>query len=67
VFQYGRIWIGTDISDAEMQEIREILAKAYAERAFVIFGTHSSMPGAFSEEATAAVLQMALDIGFRFI
>lgn len=67
VFQYGRIWIGTDVSVAEMQEIREILAKAYAERAFVIFGTHSSMPGAFSEEATAAVLQMALDIGFRFI
>lgn len=67
MFQYGRIWIGADNGNIEEQEMRELLTKAYEKRSFVIFGTHSSMPGAFSESQATAVLQMALDIGFRFI
>ena len=34
---------------------------------FVIFGTHSSIKDSFSEKRTKAVLQLALDRGYKFI
>lgn len=63
VFQLGRIGIelGTDI-DA----IREMLRKAYDRKAFVIFGTHSSIPDIFSAEKTRKILMMAKEMGFCF-
>lgn len=67
VFQYGRMSFNKDMSPQEMRRIRELLIKAYRKKAFIIFGTHSSMRGTFSEEKTKAVLQMAKDIGFIFI
>ena len=67
LFQYGRMSFNKDMSSLEMQRIRDLLTKAFKEKAFVIFGTHSSMEGSFSEEKTKAVLQMAKNIGFKFI
>ena len=67
VFQYGRMSFNKDMSPQEMRRIRELLIKAYRKKSFIIFGTHSSLKGAFSEEKTKAVLQMAKDIGFKFI
>lgn len=67
VFQYGRMSFNKDMSPQEMQRIRKLLTNAYKKKTFIIFGTHSSMKGAFSEEKTKAVLQMAKDIGFIFI
>lgn len=64
VFMLGRISI---TPNTDTTEIRELLQKAYARKAFVIFGTHSSMSGAFSEKKTKAILQTAKDIGFTFI
>lgn len=63
VFQLGRIGIepGTDL-DA----IREMLRKAYDRKAFVIFGTHSSIPDIFSAEKTRKILMMAKEMGFCF-
>ena len=63
VFQLGRISITPDTDTAKM---RVLLEKAYQRNNFVIFGTHSSLPGAFSEEKTKKVLQMAKEIGFDF-
>lgn len=63
VFQYGRIGIGPD---TDLDKMREKLQKAYDRKAFVIFGTHSSIPEAFSVEKTKEVLQMAKEIGFCF-
>lgn len=63
VFQYGRIGItpNTDIG-----KMREMLQKAYDRKAFVIFGTHSSIPDIFSEEKTREILRIAKEIGFNF-
>ena len=63
VFQYGRIGIepNTDIGS-----MRDLLQEAYDRKAFVIFGTHSSIPESFSEEKTKEVLQIAKEIGFCF-
>lgn len=63
VFQLGRISITPNTDTAKM---RVLLEKAYQRNNFVIFGTHSSLPGAFSEEKTKKVLQMAKEIGFDF-
>lgn len=67
IFQCGRMSFNKDMSPQEIQRIRDLLIKAYRKKSFVIFGTHSSMRDAFSEEKTKAVLQMAKDIGFKFI
>lgn len=63
VFQLGRIGI---TPDTDTTKIRVLLQKAYQRNNFVIFGTHSSLPGAFSEEKTIKVLKMAKEIGFDF-
>ena len=63
VFQFGRIGIGPD---TDLDKMREILQKAYERKAFVIFGTHSSIPEIFSVEKTQKVLQIAKEIGFCF-
>jgi hypothetical protein len=63
VFQYGRIGIGPD---TDLVEMRQMLQKAYDKKAFVIFGTHSSIPEIFSMEKTTEVIRMAKEIGFCF-
>ena len=63
VFQLGRIPITVDTDTAAM---RRILQKAYEQKGFVIFSTHSSFPPIFSEEKTRYILQMAKDMGFDF-
>lgn len=63
VFQFGRIGIGPDTNIEAMQQM---LQKAYDRKAFVIFGTHSSIPEIFSEKKTKEVIQMAKEIGFCF-
>ena len=63
VFQLGRISIeaGTDLV-----AIQKLLQKAYERKAFVIFGTHSSIPEFFSAEKTREILVMAKEMGFCF-
>lgn len=63
VFQLGRIGIQTDTN---IDDIREILKKAYDRKAFIIFGTHSSIPAIFSTEKTREILKMAKEMGFCF-
>ena len=63
VFQYGRIGIGPD---TDLEEMRQMLQKAYDRKAFVIFGTHSSIPEIFSVEKTTEVMRMAKEMGFCF-
>lgn len=63
VFQLGRIGITPNTNIDEMQKL---LQKAYQRKAFVIFGTHSSIPDCFSVEKTQEVLTMAKEIGFCF-
>jgi hypothetical protein len=63
VFQYGRIGIGPD---TDINAMRVMLQEAYVRKAFVIFGTHSSIPENFSYEKTKEVLQIAKEIGFCF-
>ncbi len=63
VFQFGRIGIGPD---TDIEAMRQMLQKAFCRKAFVIFGTHSSIPEIFSEEKTKEVIQMAKEIGFCF-
>ena len=63
VFQFGRIGIGPD---TDLEKMRDMLQKAYDRKAFVIFGTHSSIPEIFSVEKTREVLQIAKDMGFCF-
>lgn len=64
VFQYGRISI--DINSTNMEDYRELLSQAYKKNSFVIFGTHSSMSESFSKNKTKAILQMAIEMGFKF-
>ena len=63
VFQYGRIGIGPD---TDIEAMRRLLQKAYDRKAFIIFGTHSSIPEIFSVEKTKEVLQIAKEMGFCF-
>lgn len=63
VFQLGRIGIGPD---TDLEAMRQLLQKAYDRKAFVIFGTHSSIPEIFSVEKTKKVMKMAKEIGFCF-
>ena len=63
VFQFGRIGIGPD---TDLGTMREMLQKAYDKKAFVIFGTHSSIPEIFSVEKTKEVMKMAKEMGFCF-
>lgn len=63
VFQLGRIGIGPD---TDLDAMREMLKKAYDRKAFIIFGTHSSIPAIFSIEKTREILKMAKEMGFCF-
>ena len=63
VFQLGRIGIGPD---TDLDAMRALLQKAYDRKAFVIFGTHSSIPAIFSIEKTREILKMAKEMGFCF-
>jgi hypothetical protein len=63
VFQFGRISIEPS---TDLEAMHRLLQKAFARKAFVIFGTHSSIPEAFSVEKTKEVVRMAKDIGFCF-
>ena len=63
VFQLGRIGIETD---TDLIAMRKLLQEAYERKAFVIFGTHSSIPEIFSAEKTREVLIMAKEMGFCF-
>ena len=63
VFQLGRIGIG---SDTDLDAMRALLQKAYDRKAFIIFGTHSSIPEIFSIEKTREILKMAKEMGFCF-
>lgn len=63
VFQLGRISI---TSETDVETIREILRKAYNKKAFIIFGTHSSIPESFSIEKTQRILEIAKEFGFSF-
>lgn len=63
VLQLGRIGIETG---TDLITMRKLLQKAYDEKAFVIFGTHSSIPEIFSAEKTLEILIMAKEMGFCF-
>ena len=63
VFQLGRISIGPD---TDLDAMQEMLMKVYERKAFVIFGTHSSIPDIFSVEKIREVLTMAKEMGFCF-
>ena len=63
VFQLGRIGIGPD---SDIDALRVMLKKAYDRKAFIIFGTHSSIPESFSTEKTREILKMAKEMGFCF-
>ena len=63
VFQLGRIGI---TSGTDLVAMRELLQKAYDRKAFIIFGTHSSIPESFSKDKTLSIIKMAKDIGFCF-
>lgn len=63
VFQYGRISI---TSKTDISAIRQLLTRAYQQKAFVIFATHSSIPRDFSEQKTREVLKIAKEMGFIF-
>lgn len=63
VFQLGRLHITPQTDTTAM---RQLLERAYRRKAFVIFGTHSSLPHGFSEERTRQILEMAKSIGYDF-
>ena len=63
VFQLGRIAITPQTDTTAM---RQLLEKAYERKAYIIFGTHSSIPNSFSVEKTRQVLRMAKEMGFDF-
>ena len=63
VFQLGRIAI-TPQTDTE--KMHRLLQKAFEQKAFIIFSTHSSIPGSFSIEKTKDILKKAKEIGFIF-
>jgi len=61
-FQWGRLFI---TQETNLKEVRNILERTYADRGFVVFGTHSSSPDEFSSEKTEAILRMAVELGFK--
>ena len=61
-FQQGRIWI---TKSTDVQEIGNMLQQAYKKRAYIIFGTHSSIAEEFSTEKTEDILRMAIKMGFK--
>ena len=63
IFQLGRISIETG---TDLIAMKKLLQEAYKRKAFVIFGTHSSIPQLFSAEKTREVLIMAKEMGFCF-
>ena len=63
VFQLGRIGIETG---TDLVAMRKLLQEAYKRKAYVILGTHSSIPEIFSAEKTREVLIMAKEMGFCF-
>ena len=63
MFQLGRVSITPQTDTTEM---RLLLENAYKRKAFIIFGTHSSIPDWFSAEKTYKVLQTAKKMGFEF-
>ena len=63
VFQLGRIAI---TPETDIEDMRLLLQRAYKRNAFVIFGTHSSIPAWFSAEKTKEILEIAKEIGFDF-
>ena len=65
VFQYGRFSLYAN--SPSLEEAKRILTAAYKKKAFVIFGTHSSIKESFSEEKTKAILVLAKEMGFKFI
>lgn len=65
VFQYGRFSLYADTPSLE--EAKKLLKAAYKKKAFVIFGTHSSMEDSFSEKRTKKILVLAKEMGFKFI
>lgn len=63
-FLYGRVFI---TKDADLVVMKALLEEAKKKGQFVIFGTHSSMLGEFSENKTKEVIRMTKELGFRFI
>ncbi len=61
-FQWGRLFI---TQETNLDEVRNILERAKAEKGFVIFGTHSSNPEEFSAEKTEAILRMTIEMDFK--
>lgn len=61
-FQWGRLFI---TQDTNLDEVRNILERAKADRGFVIFGTHSSNPDEFSAEKIETVLRIALELNIK--
>ena len=61
-FQWGRMFI---TQDTNLDEVRNILERAKADKAFVILGTHSSNPDEFSAENTETILQMVVEMDFK--
>ena len=63
VFQLGRIAI---TPQTDIEKTNRLLQKAFEQKAFIIFSTHSSMPSSFSFEKTKDILKKAKEIGFIF-
>ena len=63
VFQYGRLRIDTE---TDLNTMQKILLDAYNKNAFVILGTHSSIPEDYSKEKTKEILRIAKEMGFCF-
>lgn len=61
-FQWGRMFI---TQETNLDEVRNILERAKADKAFVILGTHSSNPDEFSAENTETILQMVVEMDFK--
>ena len=63
VFQLGRIFI---TPNTDPIQTRYLLEKAYDRKAYVIIGTHSSIPENFSKERVLQTLTIAKSLGFIF-
>ncbi len=61
-FQWGRMFI---TKNTNLNQIRDVLKRAKAESAFVIFGTHSSNPEEFSADKIESILRMTVEMGFK--
>ena len=63
VFQLGRIFI---TPNTDPIQTRYLLEEAYDRKAYVIIGTHSSIPENFSKERVLQTLTIAKSLGFIF-